>query len=503
MAIKFLNNLDVQGTIDLNDNQLLNVVVQKLATDPAVVEGQLYYNTSSDILKYATASAWVSLSSATGDMTAVNTGTGLTGGGTSGSVTIALSSATIAEIDANTAKTGISSAQTSKLSGIATSANNFSLPTASGSVLGGIKVGSNLSISSGVLSSTDTNTTYSVGDGGLTQKNFTTTLKSKLDAIEASADVTDTTNVVAALTGGTNVTIAANGTVSSTDTNTTYSVGNGGLTQINFTSADNSKLDGIEAGANVTDAANVTSAGAVMDSELTDLAGVKGMTVANLAPKASPALTGTPTAPTASAATNSTQIATTAYVTGKITSLVGGAPGALDTLNELAAAIGDDASYASGITSALAGKSATAGNTSLTTVGTIGTGVWQGTAISSTYLSGQSGTNTGDEPDASLTVKGIVELATTTEAKTSSSASLAVTPAGIQARRYSTTVGGSVSATVTHNLGSRAVMVQMYDTSSFETVYADVVRTSTSAVTIGFATAPSSGDVTVLVQLIG
>ena len=491
MAIKFLNNLDVQGTIDLNDNQLLNVVVQKLATDPAVVEGQLYYNTSSDILKYATASAWVSLSSATGDMTAVNTGTGLTGGGTSGSVTIALSSATIAEIDANTAKTGISSAQTSKL------------PTASGSVLGGIKVGSNLSISSGVLSSTDTNTTYSVGDGGLTQKNFTTTLKSKLDAIEASADVTDTTNVVAALTGGTNVTIAANGTVSSTDTNTTYSVGNGGLTQINFTSADNSKLDGIEAGANVTDAANVTSAGAVMDSELTDLAGVKGMTVANLAPKASPALTGTPTAPTASAATNSTQIATTAYVTGKITSLVGGAPGALDTLNELAAAIGDDASYASGITSALAGKSATAGNTSLTTVGTIGTGVWQGTAISSTYLSGQSGTNTGDEPDANLTTKGIVELATTTEAKTSSSASLAVTPAGLQARRYSTTVGGSVSATVTHNLGSRAVMVQMYDTSSFETVYADVVRTSTSAVTIGFATAPSSGDVTVLVQLIG
>ena len=46
-------------------------------------------------------------------------------------------------------------------------------------------------------------------------------------------------------------------------------------------------------------------------------------------------------------------------------------------------------------------------------------------------------------------------------------------------------------------------MVQMYDTSSFETVYADVVRTSTSAVTIGFASAPASGDVTVLVSLIG
>ena len=45
---------------------------------------------------------------------------------------------------------------------------------------------------------TDTDTTYSVGDGGLTQKNFTTTLKTKLDGIETSADVTDATNVAAA-----------------------------------------------------------------------------------------------------------------------------------------------------------------------------------------------------------------------------------------------------------------------------------------------------------------
>jgi hypothetical protein len=72
----------------------------------------------------------------------------------------------------------------------------------------------------------------------------------KLDGIEASADVTDTTNVVAALTAGTNVAISAGGTISSTDTNTTYSVGDGGLTQVNFTTADNTKLDGIEASAN-------------------------------------------------------------------------------------------------------------------------------------------------------------------------------------------------------------------------------------------------------------
>ena len=182
----------------------------------------------------------------------------------------------------------------------------------------------------------DTNTTYSVGDGGLTQNNFTNTLKTKLDGIEASADVTDATNVNAAgavmnsdldgkgellvgdgsgdpsalavgtngyilkadsstatglvwaaagaggdvnqnafsnfavsgqttvaadsatdtvtLVGGTNVTITTNAandeiTFTSTDTNTTYSVGDGGLTQNNFTDTLKTKLDGIEASA--------------------------------------------------------------------------------------------------------------------------------------------------------------------------------------------------------------------------------------------------------------
>ena len=92
-----------------------------------------------------------------------------------------------------------------------------------------------------------------------TANDFTNTLKTKLDAIEASADVTDATNVVAALTAGTNIAIAGDGTISSTDTNTTYSVTDGQLSQINFTSADNTKLDGIEASADVTDAANVLS----------------------------------------------------------------------------------------------------------------------------------------------------------------------------------------------------------------------------------------------------
>lgn len=77
---------------------------------------------------------------------------------------------------------------------------------------------------------------------------------------------------------------------------------------------------------------------------------------ATLAPLASPALTGVPTAPTAAAATNTTQIATTAFVRTEVANLVASAPGALDTLDELAAALGDDASFASTVTTSLALK---------------------------------------------------------------------------------------------------------------------------------------------------
>jgi len=74
------------------------------------------------------------------------------------------------------------------------------------------------------------------------------------------------------------------------------------------------------------------------------------------APKESPALTGTPTAPTAAGETNNTQLATTAFVQAALAALVGSSPEALDTLNELAAALGDDPNFATTMTNALAGK---------------------------------------------------------------------------------------------------------------------------------------------------
>ncbi|WP_307808538.1 tail fiber protein [Escherichia coli] len=74
------------------------------------------------------------------------------------------------------------------------------------------------------------------------------------------------------------------------------------------------------------------------------------------APLNSPVLTGTPTTPTAPKGTNNTQIASTAYVMAAIAALVDSSPDALNTLNELAAALGNDPNFATTMTNALAGK---------------------------------------------------------------------------------------------------------------------------------------------------
>ena len=96
----------------------------------------------------------------------------------------------------------------------------------------------------------DTNTTYSVGDGGLTEINFTSADNTKLDGIEASATADQTDAEIRAAVEA------------ASDSNV-------------FTDADHSKLNAIEASADVTDATNVTAAGALMDSEVTNLAQVK------------------------------------------------------------------------------------------------------------------------------------------------------------------------------------------------------------------------------------
>jgi hypothetical protein len=112
------------------------------------------------------------------------------------------------------------------------------------------------------------------------------------------------------------------------------------------------------------------------------------------------------------------------------------------------------------------------GQASITTVGTIATGTWQGTAVGVPY--GGTGATTATAARTNLGAVG----------------------------KYSTTIGNASATTftVTHNLNSYDVTVEIYETSTKRTVYADVTRSTVNAVVVdGFTTAPAAGALTVVV----
>ena len=164
----------------------------------------------------------------------------------------------------------------------------------------------------------------------------------------------------------------------------TVSLVDGGSVDISTTTAvaANTAKTGITSGQASAITANTAKTSMTLGTtSVTALAGDTSIpSISGLATLASPTLTGTPLAPTAAANTNTTQIATTAYVQTELTDLIGGAPGTLDTLNELAEAINDDASYASTLTTALATKLPLAGGTMT------GTLTMNGQQISSTGI---------------------------------------------------------------------------------------------------------------------
>ena len=112
--------------------------------------------------------------------------------------------------------------------------------------------------------------------------------------------------------------------------------------------ATEGRLDALEADATTQTALDAVQADVDQNEADADAA------IALKADIASPTFTGTPAAPTAAAGTNTTQLATTAFVSTAVANVIDSAPGALDTLNELAAALGDDANFATTITNSIA-----------------------------------------------------------------------------------------------------------------------------------------------------
>tara|TARA_R110002153_G_scaffold40834_7_gene116735 strand:- start:2971 stop:4857 length:1887 start_codon:yes stop_codon:yes gene_type:complete len=127
----------------------------------------------------------------------------------------------------------------------------------------------------------------------------------------------------------------------------------------------------------------------------------------------------------------------------------------------------------------------------LATIGTITTGVWNGTAIAAAYLA-----------QATATAKGAVELATAAEVLTGTDTARVVTADTLSAKSVVATIAQSSltdtnTVTITHNLGTADVMVQLFDMTTEANVHADIARTtddmataSTSVISIDFGAAP-------------
>ena len=196
----------------------------------------------------------------TGDITAVVAGTALSGGATSGSATVNLSHLGIESLsDPN--------------------ADRILIWDDSAGAVAWATANSNLAISGTDINATDTDTTYSAGNGiALSSTTFSVAAGTGLSqsssglalshlGIESLTDPDadriliwdDSAGAVAWATANSNLAISGTN-INATDTNTTYSVGDGGLTQNNFTNTLKTKLDNIEASADVTDKANVSSA---------------------------------------------------------------------------------------------------------------------------------------------------------------------------------------------------------------------------------------------------
>ena len=375
---KYLVNLD------LNQNQLVKARIENLASAPgSPVTGQMYYNTSLNTLNFYNGSAWINL--AEGDIESVVAGTGLSGGGLQGDVTL------------NIADTSV----TANSYGSATA-----IPTFTVDAQGRLTAAADVNIAIPNTQITDFQEAVEDVAGALISGT----------ANEVSVTYTDGSGTLVVglpddVTIGQHLTVTGNLTV------------NGTTTEVNSTTL-------------TVDDKNIELGTVAVPSDATADGG--GITLKG--------------------ATDKTILWENDSDSWDFSEHINAASGKEFKINN--SSVLSATTLGSGVTTS-----------SLTSVGTIASGTWAATDIAVAH--GGTGASSAGDARANL---GIMEKVTATIGD-----------------------GSSTSFAITHNRSTMDVMVEVYDASTNDTVFANVTRNSTSQVTVSFASAPASSAYKVVV----
>ena len=468
MAVNFQNN------IDLNKLQLLNFAVQRLGADPASpVQGQVYYNTTIDRLKFYTGGSWLILEASTGGSTTI---TDIVAGNQI-NVSITGGIATIAHADTSSVTdptlTGASVLATLTFdgSGHVTGATARTLTLADLGYTGATNADN---FGSFTLSGTS-GTPQTIGSG-------------QTALVEAGSGISTTAAATRKVTVAVDASVVRTTgaqTIAGVKTFSDNMIVNGNLTVSGTTTTVNSET--------VTIADNIIELNSNATGTPTENAGIEieRGTSANVQ----------------FLWNESTDTWETVSTRLKV--------GDLPTNNSPTTIVVADANNVlNEITPASLMTALGAGTMSTFTIsdGTITSQIDQADTVS--FVVGTNVTiNVQDQlttnpkvrfnvPDASTTTKGAAELATNAETITGTSTTLVSTPAGIEARLFKASIGDGTNTqfTVTHSFNTRDVQVEIYDNATYETVYAKVVRTTVNAVQLSFGGIVASNKYRVLIR---
>jgi hypothetical protein len=439
MAQKFLTNLD------LNQNQLIKGQFESVASDPSTgnFEGRLIYNSTEKVIKVYTGTAWRKALHAVTSAT-----TALTSSESNGSVSLS-----IADVVAGGASGLISGTDKTKLDNATSSATPSTLALRDGS--GRLQVAT------------------PSADNDAANKAYVDAARSGLD-VKDSVRVA-TVGVLPTFTFATNtITASANGALPQID-GVTLAL-NDRLLVKNETST-NAPYNGIYVVTDLGDAGSpfVLTRAADADSNLEVTAGLftfveEGTTNAD---------SGWVLTTNNPITLNTTDLAFAQFSGAGQIVAGNGLTKTGSTLD-----VGGTADRITVSTDSVDIASTYVGQTSITTLGTITTGTWNGTDIA--VADGGTGSSTAAGARDNL-------ASTPSSGQTTSVPTLA---------RVASQLVGDNSATtfdVVHNFNTRDVVVQVYDVTTYDTVFTDVARATVDKVTVTFSAAPASNAYKVVV----